>query len=102
MRAPPCAPPPGIHGRYAAFPPGGTGNPPAPRPFPARSLLAADRYGETFAPLRAPAGKDRPPGRRRHPLAESMGALPPEIVRLVRAFHVCAPSFLQKRRNIAN
>ncbi len=89
-RAPRTAPPPGIPGRCAAFPPSAAGTPP-PAPGPSRTdarlLLAADRNGEPLPPFRAASGKNLPAGGGRHPLPESVGSQPPPVVGLVGALH---------------
>jgi len=77
-------PPPGTPGRCAGARSRGSsaGVPPGER-----SLLAADRYGETLPPLGAATGDDFPAAGGRHPLAEAVGSFPPQVVRLVRALH---------------
>src|SRR3990172_7044549 len=93
----PSAPPPGTPGRcegarsrgsLADVPPGG------------RSLLAADRYGETLAPLGAASRKNLPAAGGRHPLAEAVGSFPPQVVRLVCALHGNIAPYVDTTRSI--
>ena len=78
------APLPGIPGRCADARSRGS---PADVSPGERSLLAADRYGETLPPLGAAPRNDFPATGGGHPLAEAVGSFSPQVVRLVRAFH---------------
>ena len=93
----PSGPPPGIPGRCAGARSRGSF---ADAPRGGRSLLAADRYGEPLAPLGAPPRNDFPAAGGRHPLPESVGSFPPQVVRLVRTLHGWfAPSINTTRSN---
>ncbi len=83
-RVRPSSPPPGTPGRCASARTRGN---PADVPPGERSLLSADRYGETLPPLGAAPGDDFPAARGRHPLAEAVGSFPPQVVRLVCPLH---------------
>src|SRR5512140_2182207 len=91
------APPPGTPGRCAGARSRGSS---ADAPRAGRSLLAADRYGETLPPLGAAPCNDFPAAGGRHPFAEAVGSFPPQVVRLVRALHGnFAPSINTTRSN---